>query len=159
LTVTCPFDEPEFADSILETLDDLCRELGLVYFLCFGTCLGFYRDANYIEEDSDIDVVVVATQEEYDTLWSELVECGFDPQRGLRRDDIQLDLQRTEEVFPYITPSSRPYVFWDFDTVFHHGRSYRVPRPIERYLDCEYDGLWKIPILREAYIVSRRWDE
>lgn len=149
---TSPFDKPDLADSILETCDDLCKELNLIFFLSFGTCLGFYRDGDYIEGDNDIDVVIVASHDEWVNLWNALCsQPGFDGHRGLRKGNIQLDLQRTEREPPYITPSPRSYTFQDFDTVFHCGRGYKVPRPIEVYLEREYSESWRTPLPTEAW--------
>ena len=161
-----PSDNPELADSMLETLDDLCKELGLAFFLAAGTCLGFYRDGDYIEGDTDIDVYIVASHGEWHDLWNALVGSGFDGHRGLRKGNIQLDLMRVDKEPPYILnafgKNRGRCTFQDFDTILHYGRSYKVPGPVEEYLECAYGGeLWRTPMSYEAWekLKEPMWQE
>lgn len=151
----CPYDAPEIADSILETVDDLCEEFDLTFFLFAGVCLGFYREGDYIERDNDIDIAIIANKTEYLSLIKRLLqldfqESVFEPYKllHLRRNNMLLDLRRVGKAFPYVVPSPRQYTFRKFDIITHCGRDYNVPGPIEKYLEHNY-GEWKVQKFRD----------
>ena len=154
----CPLDEPRLADEILEDLDDLCDKLRLKFFLYAGTCLGFYREGDYIASDNDIDVAIIANETEYQGLINELIKLGFEQSsiecyklHHLRRDGILLDLRRMDKRSPYVVPpgaTTGGYSFREFDIITHYGRKYRVPGPVEKYLKSAY-GTWWIPESKE----------
>lgn len=160
-----PSDEAELADSILETVDDLCRERGITFFLACGTCLGFYRDGDYIEEDADIDVFILASRSEQHDLWRELVSSGFNGRQGLSKGGIQLDVHRVDKEPPYTLnafgKNRGKCTFQNFDTISHYGRSYKVPSPVEEYLECAYGELWKTPMSEEEWekLKEPMWQE
>jgi hypothetical protein len=135
-----PAEVPHIADEALECFDDICRSLGITYFLTAGTCLGFYRDKGYIKGDNDIDMRVVCGDVAFDRLVDALQQEGFVPalQPGyermhFRKDGILLDIKRADGTE------------FEFDTVTHHGRTYRMPHPVEEYLECVYGEDWDIP--------------
>lgn len=157
-----PSDNPALADSALETIYDLCKELGLVFFLYGGTALSLFRDGDYVK-DNDIDITVVSSLEEYQNLWGRLAGLpGWSGSCGLRKGGIQLDLHYTDREAPYyIIPSWRPetYIFYEFDTISYRDRIYNVPAPIEDYLEWEFSGLWKMPMPRETWLMLEAWLE
>lgn len=149
-----PSSAPDLADWALETVDDMCKQLGLPLFLFGGTCLGFYRDKTYVE-DNDLDLAVVSTKEEYHNLWHRLATLPeWNDGSGLRKGPIQIDLHYTDRNLSYyVIPSWRPmaYTFQGFDTVSRHGRDYRLPHPVEKYLAWEFGKMWNVPTSREVW--------
>lgn len=51
---------------ILLKIDDICKELGLTYFLAYGTLLGAIRHKGFIPWDDDIDIMMY--RNDYETL-------------------------------------------------------------------------------------------
>jgi hypothetical protein len=154
-----PPDDPALADQILETLDDVCKEFNLPFFLFGGTCLGFYRDETYVV-DNDLDTCLVSTEQEYQAVWNRLAHLdGWTDACGLRKGPIQLDLHYTDKnreyyIIPHWNPY--PYAFYQFETVLHHGRSYRIPSPAEEYLRWEFGENWRQPLTRKEWLEEVR---
>lgn len=149
-----PFDEPELADEILETFDEICKDLGIIYFLAAGTCLGFHREGDYIPRDNDIDVRVFCNDVRFEALTEALEEDGFvastSPEYSkmhFRKHDILLDVKRAD---------GSTFVF---DTIEHYGVTYRVPSPVEDYLQCLYGEDWKKPRWKPLNDTSSKCNE
>jgi hypothetical protein len=159
---TSPIDAPRLADEILDTIHKLCEERGLTYFLYEGTCLAFYRDGDYVD-DNDLDIVVVSTEEEYKELWAALAaHPGWNDAAGLRYGLIQIDLHYTDKALPYyVIPTWRPepYTFGALESVYHRAtrRGYNIPAPIEDYLDWEYLGSWREPMSYQQWFQIDSW--
>ena len=157
-----PSDNPGVANEVLEAVDDLCKELGFVFFLYGGTALGLVRDGAWVE-DNDVDITVVTSRVECHALWSRLAALpGWSDAPGLRKGSIQLDLHYTDPTLSYyLIPSwrPRPYTFHKFDTISYRGRNYNVPGPVEKYLDWEFSGLWRTPLPREVWLIMDAWSE
>lgn len=60
---------------MLAVLDDICEELGIQYFACFGTAIGAVRHRGFIPWDDDIDL-------------------------GMLREDFNIFLQKGKKCFP-----------------------------------------------------------
>lgn len=162
MTNTSPTEAPRLADEVLDTIDRVCGKLGLTYFLFGGTCLAFYRDGDYVE-DNDLDIAVVSTEEEYKQLWATLaVLPGWSDAWGLRCGDIQVDLHYSDSDLPhYVIPSWRPepYTFGALESIYHRAtrRGYNIPAPAEAYLDWEFLGSWREPMSREQWFQIDLW--
>ena len=135
-----PCDDPEHADEVLETLDQICEDLEIVYFLTAGTALGFYRDEDYITNDNDIDVKVICNETRFKFLMEALEEHGFVAAKEpgyetmhFRKHDILLDIKQAD--------GSE----FHFDAVKLGDRVYRLPYPVEEYLTCLYGADWPVP--------------
>ncbi len=132
----------EFADKVLDELDSICKELNLTYLLTYGTCLGFFRDGDYIEGDNDIDIGVKCFKDEYKKLAERLIRGGY---RGIIayghffKYNILLDIHLPNEL-----RKDGVEQLEIFDKVTHSGRVYNVPHPIKEYLDVIYKGEWRI---------------
>ena len=63
-------------DKILQLIDSLFEELGLEYWLFFGTMLGAYREHGFIHHDDDIDLGMY-TKDITESFITSLVRTGF----------------------------------------------------------------------------------
>lgn len=135
-----PHDYKEKADKVLEDFDEICREVGIEYRLVSGTCLGFYRDGAYIPTDDDIDIRLVGTNGKFKLLCNALRDYGFETEESeykfqhFWRDHILLDVLRGGFAW-----GER------FDTLTYNGREYKVPFPVEGYLEDCYGTDWRVP--------------
>lgn len=135
-----PCDAPELADEILEEFHDICESLDIIFFLAAGTCLGFYRDEDYIQNDNDIDIRVICNDVRYKLLMEALGEHGFvaakEPgyeTKHFRKHDILFDIKQAD--------GSE----FHFYTIELGDCSYNLPHPIEEYLTRLYGMDWPTP--------------
>jgi len=59
--------------------DDICKELGITYYLLQGTCLGIVRDGNLIPGDTDIDLFVDCNKKKLIELFKKCEENKLEP--------------------------------------------------------------------------------
>lgn len=149
-----PCNVKEDANKTLEEWDDVCKGLGIPHILISGTCLGFYREGGYIENDNDIDTAVICTEVEYKVMLTALREVRFyvGDAVGFKRE-VMVGLKRIPGGLPpwtYVYPYKKEpqtFIFEKFDVVIYNSREYSVMHPVEDYLKWVY-GDWKTPRLR-----------
>ena len=144
------------ADEILEEFDDVCKSLGIEYYLTLGTCQGFYRNKGYLPNEHDLDVLPICGDHEFVSLIETLKQRGF-AFRGTPAErawyghsfkkGIVLDIWREGDLGNCATQRAVLAFCKTFDTLVHHGRTYRVPGPVEDYLALPfvYGKTWRIP--------------
>lgn len=171
-TLRCfePFSNQEDADKILDEWDDVCNKLNVPHFLIHGTCLGFYRDGGYIENDGDIDLAVICSGPKYKEMAAALCDLGWygrvvenltnsQGEQVRFRREIMVCIPRLGEGPPPWAISyyagkgegqqnTGPFVFESFDVVTHHGREFNVAHPVEDYLVWVYGEGWRTRRLR-----------
>jgi hypothetical protein len=149
--------EVELATKILEDWDDCCKSLEIPHFLIYGTCLGFFRDGEFIEGDSDIDTRVICKKGK----WKEFVKAmkaeGFtkgEKDWQFYRDGILLCIERSVKVGEIIQDGKKykvmPY-YHKFDEIWYNGRKYNLPHPVVKYLEGRYGKDWYTP--------NPKWDK
>lgn len=163
-----PHDAAHLADEILEEFDDICRELDILYCLVYGTCLGFYRDNDYVPSDGDIDIKAIYINHDSSPLQQALIAHGFTPfpvppyeDKHYRKHNILLEVaELLQDGSVYIIKPSAPraddFRFTSFDYVVHGDRVYRIPHPVGTYLAWQYGEDWQIPKAGEEH---RIWSE
>ena len=159
MTNVSPSENKGLADKVLRACHDVCQERGIRFFVHQGSALGLYRDGTWIE-DNDVDIAVIGSQEDYQSVWNALrVLPGWSDTSGLRKGPIQLDLQRVPPDPPYTPPGWKPNPFTceEFDVIEYEGMSLLVPSPIEDYLQWEYTEIWRTPIAREIWWFVVDW--
>lgn len=146
-----PCNVEEDADKVLEEWDDVCAEFGISYVLISGTCLGFYREGGYIENDNDIDVALICTEVERKVVITALRAVGFyvGSDKECFKREVMLGFKRIPKAPPwtYTDWRKKTFIFDAFDTVARNGREYNVIHPIEAYLEWAFND-WKTPRLR-----------
>ena len=150
-----PYDEKEVADKILEDWDDVCNSLNIPHFVFMGTCLGFYRDAGYIESDSDLDVGVLCSLERLKDLVEALAEKNISG-RGRLICNINIGREHVLlDVWHVFGPLHMKFLT-KFDTITYNERTYNTPFPIEDYLKFAYVD-WKTPVAYDARGEDGSW--
>lgn len=151
------------ADEILTDFNSICNSLDVPWWIVAGTALGFYRDGAYIPWDTDIDVGIICTDDDYTKIFESLFSSyGFrkvgdlskegrkfrygigHAYRGgtIRQDSILLDIWRIGvEWVRGVNPVFFKVITW-FD---YKGMDIRIPHPIEPYLSFVYGSTWKVP--------------
>ena len=146
----------------LKKIDSILKKLGVKYYLGFGTALGFYRDKDFIPQDTDIDFCLLNGDPA--EILEEVLKAGYTLIRKVKDDKIHqlafwgedkfiLDLcffyKEGDEWFTKagvgmfrdkIDIIGEPQ---DLDTKYG---SFPIPEKIEDYLEVRY-GDWKTPLL------------
>ena len=166
-----PCDAKENADQVLRLLKSTVEDLGFDLVLLRGTCLGFVRDGDFIENDNDIDVGILSdfqecAQEQKKLVTKRLLEVGFKhpgsadlagEEHWWAHNDCMLICIRWTFEFPDAPPGFNLLRFLkSFDVVTYNGETYKVPHPVEDYLAYFYPPSlyggkdWRTPCLRPA---------
>lgn len=77
---------------LLKEFDKACSELGLGYFICGGTMLGYVRHGGFIPWDDDIDVAML--REDYEKFISQAA--------SVLPENIFLQTRETDKMIPYL---------------------------------------------------------
>ena len=101
---------------LLQELDRVCQELGIGYFVCGGTMLGYMRHKGFIPWDDDVDVAMLRA--DYDRF---LKEAG-----PLLKERFFLQTRETDPNIPYLFSKIRlddtEYITeYNEDRDFHKG--------------------------------------
>lgn len=157
------FGHEKLVDEMLTDFNSVCNSLDIPWWITAGVALGFYRDGGYIPWDSDIDVGIICTDDEYTEIFKRLFDLyGFmkfyDVSTGKKfrcgighaykkggkthQDSLFLDIMRIGvEPIRCITPK-----FFEVTTWFEcRGMGIRIPHPIEDYLLFMYGDTWRTP--------------
>lgn len=151
--ITRPFNNPNLADSVLFEFIDLCCNRHLIYYICFGTALGFYRDKGYIRGDPDIDVFISCDESSRISLLNDLTVNGFslhavrpvDTWRNCHtvKNSILLDIWY-KQCKDYLS-------FYHGDNyILYKNRKIRIPANIEKYFYSVYEN-WRVPSPSRAH--------
>lgn len=148
----------EKADRILHEFGDVCKLLGIDFYVVFGTCLGFYRDKGYIDGDKDLDLMPVCSDAKFVNLIHTLQLRGYVWRLGVSgmrfyghafKNDILLDIWREHNDLLGRLDLKRLQTFYrSHETVEYNGRTYWTPTPIVGYLEFLYGKGWVNPIRR-----------
>lgn len=129
----------ERADMVLEECDDICKELGFggLWFL-MGLCLGMIRDGGYIQNDTDLDIGIMCSEEELEKFKERLIENGY-----IRNGISQCWFKCGIVVDLFHIASEDASFYKSFANFTYKDRVYRIPNPIEEYLQNNY-GDWRV---------------
>ena len=155
-------------------MSGILDSLGLPFFLVQGTALGAYRDGGFTPTEGDIDIGFL--QEDFapkvGELCEVLVNAGFDihtiskplpicrlliaHKYGVHADLVGYTRYQDKRfasapIDPVAVPE--PYclvheaaALENYQWVTLFGRVFRVPSPIEQYLEREYGAEWHTPM-------------
>jgi phosphorylcholine metabolism protein LicD len=135
-------------------------KLGIRFFLFQGTCLGAYRNKDFIEYDGDVDLGVFG-EEHKDTIERMMDKEGFMPSLAAPRAitakrnvifNIMFFVKEEDEFVSYavdecLTPLwCFPSKFGELKEIEFKGEKFLALSPIEEYLEWTYGEDWQEPI-------------
>ena len=151
--------DPTCAKDALFLVADCLEELGLRYWLCFGTALGLYRDGGFIPWDDDIDLQVedAIFQDTMYDVKELLLENGCEKVRAVKRPTnskmsifykgIKVQIQGITETTD--SPDMIQMLLFQYPRKYYYetceGRNFTLPGPPEEYLKYCYGDDWNIP--------------
>jgi phosphorylcholine metabolism protein LicD len=148
-------------DMILAMCDLMLKTLGVKYYLGFGTTLGFYRDKDFIPNDTDIDINIIGLDkysEIYDLFSQRFKVIRFvghegKPQQLAFQDfggmviDFSFYEQEGDEYITYHEEGrfiDKKEVIGNCNLLQTKYGEFPFPDKIEDYLESHY-GDWKTP--------------
>jgi phosphorylcholine metabolism protein LicD len=156
-------EDIEHPEQHLKKTAEILNKFDIIWYLSFGSALGFYRDSDFIPQDSDIDVSIIvddktpindiieAFEAEYPMI-RRVVESGKQQQTAYKTKDhfiIDLSFYYQERDFYITRHEEGNYV----ESVEIIGKTkplktkygtYPIPEKIEDYLKIRYDD-WQTP--------------
>lgn len=158
--------DKEKAKIMLFKAADVIERNKLMFFLSDGTCLGAYREHDFIDTDVDIDLKMLAEDivPNFRLLVSEFECAGFRVLPGnctlsfrnamaLRLEPYHLDISgmflvNGERWNPGRKALAYPaHLFEDPEQIEFLGRKFYVPTPTTEYLEWTYGPDYMIPIV------------
>ncbi|MHA1150986.1 MAG: LicD family protein [Promethearchaeota archaeon] len=146
-------DMKQTMKNTLFKFDDICKELGITFFLLQGTCLGFYRDGGFIPGDGDIDLYVKCSKKKLIKLFEECEKRQIYPEKNCFSNVFEN--AKGEEINRHLKVGSywidcyfkmlddRKMFMIKTDKVEVFGRTFNCPHPVDAYLTLEF-GNWKV---------------
>ena len=160
---TTPAMDLTVAPALLLEAKAIMDEMGVVFFLRQGTCLGAIRDNGFIPWDDDIDIGSVIgmhgfSEREIEPVADAFRARGYGVQRGeaegeswlgLLKNDIRIDwlCLRVRQGHIVHFPGVRFPVrlFEELKEIDFLGEKFLVANPPEEYLTIKYGPDWKTP--------------
>lgn len=126
---------------------------GYDWYLSFGTALGFHRDGDFIPEDSDIDISIIADKIDPEKIVDDFKQYFFLLRLATRgnkihqaafqdQDGLIIDLQMFRKGISFCEGGRWEHKFKIKERETKYGKFY-FPDPIEEYLENTY-GNWKV---------------
>ena len=157
------------AEKALKEAKKILDQLGIVFLLSSGTCLGAIRDNAFIPWDDDIDLIAVIgindlTWESVDTAIATFRENGYfvyeSKGTNSRSFSMMKDHVRTgwdcyhivgENVWVYPRTQIPARLFTEPTEIEFMNQQFLVPNPPEEYLRLKYGEEWRTPKRPGAY--------
>ena len=153
---------PAAGERALKEAKEILDQLGVVFLLSSGTCLGAIRDNAFIPWDDDIDLISVIganslTEELVDIAAATFREKGYfvyELKGTNKAFSMMKDYVRTgwecyriieESVWAYPRTQIPAKLFTQPREIAFLGENFLVPNPTEEYLRLKYGEEWMIP--------------
>ena len=151
------------AEALLKEAKQILDQLGLVFFLRHGTCLGAVRDNAFIEWDDDLDIGSVIglhglTEELVRSAADVFTEHGFDARTEENELHVSVDLKKSgiqmdwtcyriidDSIYQWPVVQIPVSLHTDLKEIDFLGEKFLVPNPPEEYLRLKYGPEWMIP--------------
>jgi hypothetical protein len=149
----------------LFAIADILDQLGIRYFLFFGTLLGALRERDFIAHDTDTDLGAFSElSERFPEIRAAAEAAGFSILRGAPGERLFSFMRGDEYLDCYVAKgviAFPPHRAWDVEgtviparcldrlaEVDFLGRAFRVPTDAERTLRILYGRSWRVPVVR-----------
>ncbi len=161
-TVLKPMDMTT-AEALLQEAKQILDQLGLVFFLRHGTCLGAVRDNAFIAWDDDLDIGSVIglyglTEEHVRSAADVFKEHGFDASIKENELNLSVELKKSgtqldwtcyriidDSIYSWPVVQIPVSLHTDLKEIDFLGAKFFVPNPPEEYLRLKYGPEWMIP--------------
>ena len=160
---TIPPMDVTMAAALLREAKEVFDELGVVFFLRQGTCLGAVRDGAFIPWDDDIDLGSIygmhgLTKRSAASVAEAFRARGFHVEEathsgetwlGIMKRHIRIDWLcyrvRKGRIVHFPNVSIPAELFTRLEEIDFVGERFRVPSPPQEYLRCKYGPNWATP--------------
>ena len=157
-----PVDSAVAAEMLMD-VKGIMDQLGVVFFLRQGTCLGAVRDKAFISWDDDLDLGSVLglhglTEETVDRAVGAFEENGYYVEVGRTTRDVSISFVKSsvrtdwschriigDTIFQYPGIKTPLALFTQLKEIDFIGEKFLVPNPPEEYLRLKYGPDWKTP--------------
>ena len=161
-TVFEPMDMA-IAETVLKEAKQILDQLGLVFFLRHGTCLGAVRDNSFIPWDDDLDIGSVIglhglTEELVHSAAAIFEEKGFGVKVKINELNLSVDMQKSgiqldwtcyriidESIYQWPVVKIPASLHDDLKEIDFLGEKFMVPNPPEEYFRLKYGPDWMTP--------------
>ena len=161
-TVLQPMDMTR-AEALLKEAKQILDQLGLVFFLRHGTCLGAVRDNALIAWDDDLDIgsvigVYGLTEEHVRGAAEVFKEHGFDARIEENELHLSVDLKKSgtqidwtcyriidDSIYQWPVVQIPVSLHTELKEIDFLGAKFLLPNPPEEYLRLKYGPQWMIP--------------
>lgn len=161
-TVFKPMDMTT-AEALLKEAKQILDQLGLVFFLRHGTCLGAVRDNAFIEWDDDLDIGSVIglyglTEKHVRRAADVFKAHGFNAELQENELNLSIDLKKSgtqidwtcyriidDSIYQWPAVQIPVSLHTDLKELVFLGATFLVPNPPEEYLGLKYGPEWMIP--------------
>ena len=151
------------AETVLKEAKRILDQLGLVFFLRHGTCLGAVRDNAFIEWDDDLDIGSVIglhglTEELVHKAAEVFKENGFDVKVKTNELNLSVDMQKSgtqldwtcyriidDSIYQWPVVKIPASLHADLKEIDFLGEKFMVPNPPEEYFRLKYGPDWMTP--------------
>ena len=151
------------AETVLKEAKQILDELGIVFFLRHGTCLGAVREGCLIAWDDDLDVGSVIglhglTEEQVYEAVDLFSQKGFTPDVIVSEIGICVEMKQYgvpidwncyriigESIYQYPVIQIPVNLHTDLKEIDFLGETFLIPNPAEDYLRLRYGPDWRVP--------------